>query len=133
VSAQLKDVDGAMITIVDNGSKDGSIGVIASRYPKVRLLPLGANRGFTGGVRAANGGSPVAFGSLGSAIRKSRSVGGCAINSLTHRGTKTPSGQRHLCSLYSFYRRTIFLRSEVTIWSRTTTFLRDFLMLRCAV
>jgi hypothetical protein len=34
----------------------------------------------------------VAFGSLRSAIRKPPSVGGCAINSLTHRGTKTPSG-----------------------------------------
>ena len=59
MSAQLKDVDGAMITVVDNGSKDGSIGVIASRYPKVRLLPLGANRGFTGGVRAALVRSPA--------------------------------------------------------------------------
>src|ERR1700692_140658 len=45
------------------------------------------------GVRAANGGSPVAFGSLRSAIRKPCSVGGCAINSLTRRGTKTLSGQ----------------------------------------
>ena len=37
-------------------------------------------------------GSPVAFGSLRSAIRKPPAIGGCAINSLTHRGTKTPSG-----------------------------------------
>ena len=42
-----------MITVVDNGSTDGSIGAIASRYPNVRLLPLGENHGFTGGIAAA--------------------------------------------------------------------------------
>src|SRR5579862_7733000 len=36
-------------------------------------------------------------------------------------------------SLYASYRRRILFRSEVTIWSRTTTYLRDSLMLRCAV
>lgn len=41
-----------MITVVDNGSTDGSIGAIASRHPAVRLLPLGTNHGFTGGVAA---------------------------------------------------------------------------------
>lgn len=41
-----------MVTVVDNGSTDGSIGAIASRLPAVRLLPLGANHGFTGGVAA---------------------------------------------------------------------------------
>ncbi|HEV7484675.1 MAG TPA: glycosyltransferase family 2 protein [Thermoanaerobaculia bacterium] len=43
----------AMITVADNGSTDGSIGAIASRYPNVRLLPLGENCGFTGGIAAA--------------------------------------------------------------------------------
>jgi GT2 family glycosyltransferase len=42
-----------MITVADNGSTDGSIGAIASRYPDVRLLPLGENHGFTGGIAAA--------------------------------------------------------------------------------
>ena len=41
-----------MITVVDNGSTDGSIGAISSFRPAVRLLPLGANHGFTGGVAA---------------------------------------------------------------------------------
>lgn len=48
-----------MITLVDNGSTDGSIGAIASRYPAVRLLPLGANHGFTGGIAAALTRSPA--------------------------------------------------------------------------
>jgi GT2 family glycosyltransferase len=52
VSAQLADVEGATITVVDNGSRDGSIGAIKQRHPAVRLLPLGENRGFTGGVNA---------------------------------------------------------------------------------
>lgn len=42
-----------MITVVDNGSTDGSIGAISSRFPNVRLLPLGSNHGFTGGIAAA--------------------------------------------------------------------------------
>jgi GT2 family glycosyltransferase len=42
-----------MITVADNGSTDGSIGAIAGRYPDVRLLPLGKNHGFTGGIVAA--------------------------------------------------------------------------------
>lgn len=53
VERQLPEVPGAMITVVDNGSTDGSIGAIAARHPGVRLLPLGENRGFTGGLAAA--------------------------------------------------------------------------------
>lgn len=48
-----------MITVVDNGSTDGSIGAIASRYPDVRLLPLGKNHGFTGGIVAGVERSPA--------------------------------------------------------------------------
>ena len=53
VSKQLAVVPGAAITVVDNGSTDGSIGGIKKRFPDVRLLPLGSNRGFTGGLAAA--------------------------------------------------------------------------------
>ncbi|MGA8809113.1 MAG: glycosyltransferase, partial [Thermoanaerobaculia bacterium] len=49
----------AMITVADNGSTDGSIGAIASRHPNVRLLPLGENHGFTGGIAAALTRSPA--------------------------------------------------------------------------
>jgi len=52
VFAQGGDVDGATVTVVDNGSTDGSIGAIARRFPKARLLPLGKNHGFTGGIAA---------------------------------------------------------------------------------
>ncbi|MEK6374174.1 MAG: glycosyltransferase [Acidobacteriota bacterium] len=53
VSKQLAGVGGATITVVDNGSTDGSIGAIKKQFPEVRLLPLGSNRGFTGGLAAA--------------------------------------------------------------------------------
>ncbi|MEA2240183.1 MAG: hypothetical protein QOC81_4907 [Thermoanaerobaculia bacterium] len=55
VAAQLGDIgpESAVVTVVDNGSTDGSIGAIAGRRPAVRLLPLGANHGFTGGIAAA--------------------------------------------------------------------------------
>jgi GT2 family glycosyltransferase len=46
------------VTVVDNGSTDGSIGAIAGRYPNVRLLALGANKGFTGGIAAGVQRSP---------------------------------------------------------------------------
>ena len=42
-----------MITVVDNGSTDGSIAEITAKFPRVRFLPLGVNRGFTGGLAAA--------------------------------------------------------------------------------
>jgi GT2 family glycosyltransferase len=53
VTAQLDDVPGAAVTVVDNGSTDGSAVAIASRYPAVRLFALTENRGFTGGITAA--------------------------------------------------------------------------------
>ncbi|HSP35546.1 MAG TPA: glycosyltransferase family 2 protein [Thermoanaerobaculia bacterium] len=53
VHAQLAEVSGAVVSVVDNGSTDGSAVAIASRYPQVRLFALDENRGFTGGIRAA--------------------------------------------------------------------------------
>jgi GT2 family glycosyltransferase len=59
VYAQLDDVPHAMVTVVDNGSTDGSIGALAARYPGLRLLPLGRNTGFTGGIAAGVQRSPA--------------------------------------------------------------------------
>ena len=45
--------------VVDNASRDQSVAVLRAEYPEVRLLPLTANRGFSGGcnagIRAARG------------------------------------------------------------------------------
>jgi len=38
------------IVVVDNGSTDGGPEAVAAEFPDVRLLPLGENRGFAGGV-----------------------------------------------------------------------------------
>ena len=57
VEKQLVDVDGASITVVDNGSGDGSAQAITIRHPRVKLFPLSENRGFTGGLTAALAGS----------------------------------------------------------------------------
>jgi GT2 family glycosyltransferase len=57
VATQCKAVHGATITVVDNGSSDGSATAIASRYPAVKLFALQENRGFTGGLAAALAGS----------------------------------------------------------------------------
>jgi GT2 family glycosyltransferase len=47
------------ITVVDNGSTDGSLQLLERRYPEVSVLALGENRGFAGacnaGIRAARG------------------------------------------------------------------------------
>ena len=53
VESQLGDVDNAAVTVVDNGSTDGSIAAVTSRFPRFRFVPLGTNRGFTGGLAAA--------------------------------------------------------------------------------
>ncbi|HEY0141399.1 MAG TPA: glycosyltransferase family 2 protein [Thermoanaerobaculia bacterium] len=46
-----------LVTVVDNGSTDGSPTAIAARHPKVKLFALTENRGFTGGLAAALAGS----------------------------------------------------------------------------
>ncbi len=40
------------IVVVDNGSTDGSIDIIKKQFPKVHLIELAENTGFTGGVNA---------------------------------------------------------------------------------
>ncbi|HEX8408081.1 MAG TPA: glycosyltransferase family 2 protein [Thermoanaerobaculia bacterium] len=58
VEAQLVDVvNGASITVVDNGSTDGSAVAITTKHPNVKLFALTENRGFTGGLAAALAGS----------------------------------------------------------------------------
>jgi GT2 family glycosyltransferase len=52
VDTQLGGVPGAMVTVVDNGSTDGTIAAITTKYPRARLVPLPENRGFTGGIAA---------------------------------------------------------------------------------
>ena len=55
VEAQL--TEGASITVVDNGSTDGSATAVAAKHPHVKLFALPENRGFTGGLAAALAGS----------------------------------------------------------------------------
>ncbi|MBV8516564.1 MAG: glycosyltransferase family 2 protein [Acidobacteria bacterium] len=57
VEAQLGDAGGASITVVDNGSTDGSVTALAAQHPRVKLFALRENRGFTGGLAAALAGS----------------------------------------------------------------------------
>jgi GT2 family glycosyltransferase len=57
VAAQLGDVGEATITVVDNGSTDGSATAVTSRHPNAKLFALAENRGFTGGLAAALAGS----------------------------------------------------------------------------
>ena len=55
VEAQI--TEGATITVIDNGSTDGSATAITSKHPNVKLFALSENRGFTGGLAAALAGS----------------------------------------------------------------------------
>jgi GT2 family glycosyltransferase len=57
VHEQLADVPGSAVTVVDNGSTDGSPAAVAARHPQVKLFALPENRGFTGGIAAALRGS----------------------------------------------------------------------------
>jgi GT2 family glycosyltransferase len=57
VTAQLADVEAASVTVVDNGSTDGSASAITARHPAAKLFALSENRGFTGGIAAALAGS----------------------------------------------------------------------------
>ena len=53
MAPQLAEVHGSVVTVVDNGSTDGSIAAITATHPNARFIPLGTNRGFTGGIAAA--------------------------------------------------------------------------------
>ena len=47
--------------LVDNGSKDGSLGFTAENYPEVKTISLGVNRGFAGAVNAGIKASETAY------------------------------------------------------------------------
>lgn len=53
------------VIVADNGSTDGSLALLARDYPEVRVVALGENRGYAGGVnagfRVASGAVLVAF------------------------------------------------------------------------
>ena len=53
MAPQLAEVHGSIVTVVDNGSTDGSIAAVTAAHPNARFIPLGTNRGFTGGLAAA--------------------------------------------------------------------------------
>lgn len=59
VESQL--IEGASITVVDNGSTDGSVTAITTKHPRVKVFALPENRGFTGGLAAALAGSTADF------------------------------------------------------------------------
>jgi GT2 family glycosyltransferase len=61
VDAQLAETANASITVVDNGSTDGSATAIAARFPRVKLFALPTNRGFTGGISTALAGSDARY------------------------------------------------------------------------
>jgi GT2 family glycosyltransferase len=58
-SLRRQTIERVEVMVVDNGSTDGSLQLLGDRYPEVRLLALGENRGFAGacnaGMRAAEG------------------------------------------------------------------------------
>ncbi|HEX6159085.1 MAG TPA: glycosyltransferase family 2 protein [Thermoanaerobaculia bacterium] len=61
LDAVTRQLDGeTLVTVVDNGSTDGSPTAITARHPKVKLFALSENRGFTGGLAAALAGSSAA-------------------------------------------------------------------------
>jgi GT2 family glycosyltransferase len=49
-SLQALDYPDVEIIVVDNGSADGSVGLIRDRFPRVEIIELHDNRGFAGGA-----------------------------------------------------------------------------------
>ena len=44
---------GAEVIVADNGSADGSLELLHTEFPQVRIIPIGENIGFTGGYNRA--------------------------------------------------------------------------------
>jgi GT2 family glycosyltransferase len=57
VTPQVRELQSAanaiVVTVVDNGSSDGTASAVRERFPDVRLVVLPSNSGFTGGIAAA--------------------------------------------------------------------------------
>lgn len=49
----VKDVEGAEVIVADNGSTDGSLGLMNEKFPDVRTIAFDRNHGFTGGYNIA--------------------------------------------------------------------------------
>lgn len=51
--ASTVDMPNVEIVVADNGSSDGSLGLLGSKFPDVRIIPLDENYGFAGGYNKA--------------------------------------------------------------------------------
>lgn len=51
-SLEQANLHGAAVTVVDNGSHDGSVDAVRTRFPWAHIIALGENRGFAGGNNA---------------------------------------------------------------------------------
>ncbi|MEZ0542322.1 glycosyltransferase family 2 protein [Fibrella arboris] len=49
----IEHADGAIIYVADNGSNDGSVALLQTHFPTVRVIELPANEGYAGGYNAA--------------------------------------------------------------------------------
>lgn len=96
---------GAEVIVVDNGSTDASLALLAREYPWVKLIPLGENRGFTG---ACNAGLRAGRGDVLILLNNDTEVAPNWLEEILAAFSRHPQAGSVACRMLLFDRRTIF-------------------------
>ncbi len=92
------------VIVVDNGSMDDSLRILA-RYPEVRILALGSNRGFAGAV---NAGIRVALGEIMVLLNNDTEVSPTWLEALAAAFERHPDAGLLASKILLFDRRNVF-------------------------
>lgn len=98
-------LSGAEIIVADNGSKDGSLQLLERRYPEVRVLPLGENRGFAG---ACNAGMQLARGRFIALLNNDTEAEESWLQEVVAAFQRHPEAGMVASKMLLFYRRDTF-------------------------
>lgn len=88
--------------VVDNGSEDGSVGVLAAEYPDVRVVALAENAGFCGGN---NRGIEAATGALVMLLNNDTEADPGCIAALVDAAARDPGAGSFACQMVRYHDR----------------------------
>ncbi len=90
--------------VVDNGSEDGSLGLVAENFPEVETISLGANRGFAAAVNAGIEASTTEFVAL---LNNDTEQDRCWLEALVRAANDHPESGLFASKLVDFHDRRV--------------------------